>query len=177
MTDMFLSVEKRILMAYREFFGEEYVPSQKQNTDIHVRVHKMCYLMSRIDCDIIDDGFVWNTFGPFSVDLQEVLKQVDTKRDALREFYQNYAPNDILDADILEGIDRLKNGLQVSSYKENSRYWVELLASIAFIAHSELPTSAFDYINAELKGRKSAYVCDAENKKAWILLNELGVVN
>lgn len=177
MPEMFLSVEKRVLIAYREFFGEEYAPSQTQNTDIHVRAHKMCYLMSRIDCDIIDDGFVWNTFGPFSVDLQEVLKQVDSKHNALQNFYKNQTPNDILDADILEGIERLKNGLQVSSHKENSRHWVELLASLAFIAHSELPNSEFDYINAELKDRKSTYECDQENKEAWVLLNQLGVVN
>ena len=175
MSERLLSVERRILTAYREFFNENYAPSQEQNTDIHVQAHKMCYLLSRINCDIVETGFVWNTFGPFSVRLQEILKQLDTKGDALQDFYQEYKPEDILDEDILEGIEKLKTGLKVSENKDNSRRWIELLASLSFLAHSELPTSGFSYIISELKERKPSYKSDTENRKAWELLESLGV--
>lgn len=179
MPDVFSSVEKRILIAFREFFGDNYCPSEEKNTDIHVQAQKMCYLMSRIDCDIVDDGFVWNTFGPFSVGLQKVLRQIDAKREKLSDFYSDFykdhESSDMLDSDILEGIERLRNGLDLSSHKEEPRKWIELLASLAFIAHSELPTSDFDYINEELKERKSVFECDKDNTEAWDLLNKLGV--
>lgn len=176
MTDRLLSVEKRVLAAYREFFGENYTPSQ-QNTDIHIRMHKMCYFLSRIDCDVIDAGFVWNTFGPFSVLLQDVLRRIDAKKDMLDVFYQHYEVDNVLDTDIVNGINKLKSGLKVSDHSENPRYWIELLASLAFISHSELLTSDFNRANKELKNRKSVYGCDDENKMAWNLLDEMGFVH
>ena len=170
------SEEKRILSAYREFFGENYSPSA-QNTDIHVQTHKMCYFLNRIHCDIIDTGYVWNTFGPFSVCLQETLKQIDQDKDLLEAFYDDntYSANNILDDNVLEGINKLRDGLQILNYKKESRHWIELLASLSFLAHSVLPVSEFDNINTELKARKNLFTNDDENQKAWSLLQELKV--
>lgn len=166
--------EKRILLAYRKFFEEAYVPSDT-NTDIHVQTHKMCYFLNRINCGIVDAGFVWNTFGPFSVQLQEILKQIDDKKELLQEFYDNYKAEDLLDDDIIEGIDYLKEGLEITDNRGKSRQWIELLASLSFLAHSVLPTSDFDCINDELKVRKAAFVNDAENSKAWSILERLEI--
>lgn len=174
MTGSLLNIEKRILVAFKAFFNENYLPSQI-NTDIHVKMHKMCYFLSRIDCDIINFGFVWNTFGPFSVALQEVLKSIDQKPEALQAFYRDCPPEAILDEDVLNGIEFLRSGLQLNDHKGNQREWIELLGSLSFIAHSELPTSSFEYINLVLKGRKSHFESDTENRMAWDQLIEIGV--
>lgn len=174
MSTALFNIEKRILAAFKLFFNKDYAPSQS-NTDEHIIVQKMCYFLSRIDCDITDSGFVWNTFGPFSVDIQRVLKLIDQKPDVLQTFYQKYDPSSILDDDVIDGISQLKTELKIDEHKEHLREWVELLGSLAFIAHSELPTSTFEYINLTLKERKPFFSSDEENKKAWTQLIKMNI--
>ena len=177
MAEMLSTEEKKIATAYRQLFGENYVPSLEHKTDNHVKAQKMCYLLSRINCDVVDVGFVWNTYGPFSVRLQDLLKRLDEKEAALCRFYENYDPKSILDDDVLEGVEKLKNKLEVKENAEDSRRWIELLASLSFLAHSELPTSDFTCIQTTLKRRKPAFSSDWENTKAWKLLETIGVAH
>lgn len=173
--DYLSSEEKRILTAYREFFGEDYTPSD-HNTDLHVQAHKMCYLLKRFNCNIVSTGYVWNTYGPFSIYLQEILKDLDQNVELLKTFYKdNYDPELVLDPDILSGIQKLRNGLEIIDNQNDSRHWVELLASLSFLASTVLPASDFKTINSELKARKTSYMDDAENRKAWSLLKGLSI--
>lgn len=81
--------QKKTLAAYETFFGSEYSATSNDgnNTELHVEVQKMCYLLKIAGIEIGDFNYSWNFRGPFSPGLLVLLRSIDRIGHQVSDFY------------------------------------------------------------------------------------------
>lgn len=171
--------QKVILDLYKRFFGCQYPTegSFDDKTQVHVNAQKMCYLLKMDGIDIGDFGYSWNFHGPFSPGLLAVLRSLDLQDEQVRTYYDS----EIVQSESLSDVDQEKittliAKLRLSEHVENRGDWMELLGSLTFLSHSELPGESFDRIKNELRLRKDKFDDDSENSNAWNVLREANLL-
>ena len=177
--------EKMFLALYKELYGKQYICDKKSklahDTIVagHLQAQKAIYLFSQCNILIGEYGFIWDKRGPFSSELQEFLKGLDSRPDEVKNYYESYNANAdagvrmlLTEKQILRMRTvsrRLKEYLFVEDDDRRSRN-CELLGSLVYLSQTVLPGRSFDAVNNELTRRKG-YLNDNEfNEKVWKVL-------
>jgi len=175
--------ERLVLFIYRYFIGSDYKLDKDRNTrDQHIIIHKIFFILHKLGIDIGDYGFVWNMFGPYSVGLQYILKELDDKQTDISHYYDQFSDetqNSLFNESALNTVQELKEKLQINSDRTISKQsWLELIGSLAYIGNDELPGESFQRINQELCSRKKQFCTNTENynQQAWQILQEYKLV-
>lgn len=177
--------EKMFLALYKELYGKQYVcdkESKLTNDTIvveHLQAQKATYLLLQCNILIGDYDFVWDKRGPFSAELQELLKGLDMKPKDVKRFYKLYNANTdaglkllLTEKQILRTrtlINRLKDYLYVEDDNKRSLN-CELIGSLVYLSQTVLPGRSFDEVNNELTRRKGYLNDNAFNEKVWKVL-------
>ena len=182
---------KSFLSIYRYFYGENYKPSLRNNTALHVNAQNLYYLLSVFGMDInlrgYLHGYTWSENGPRSNRLECDLNSIDVKEEIINTFYSYDYDDQRLECCLLpETIEILKllkdkffteevNKL-LTEANRRKKDWVKLLVKMAFIKNEKIPKGKFLDIVKELK-KSYVWGGDKLNKLAWEALVKVGIIN
>ena len=153
--------ERAFLTVFKRFFGFNYDAGSKTTTDLHVQSQKMCYILKAKGIEIGEFDYSWNFHGPYSAGLQHQLKILDGKKDRVCAYYEltesstdlfsdDAIPNSVFSIADGDLIDSVSKELDIAGHKNDSRDWIELLASIMFISRSVFPGESRKVIENKL---------------------------
>lgn len=192
--------EQRFLVLYRKFYGSNYPALTEDNTNAHVKAQKMCYLLSLKNVDVGKSGFVWDKYGPYSENIQNLVRELDKKGDEVRAFYERYPDDDVSNELFFsdqpskeslfrkcdgEKIEKMRQelGIQADDDKRDEnddtpvRRWTELLGTIVYISQSMLPGADKEQLDNKLVRIKKKYRDDYDlREKAFRILGETGLL-
>lgn len=191
--------DRQFLILYRRFYGKRYpgdisVPPHADNmssmTPSHIRGEKMGYILKLIQLSIGGYNYTWNYHGPYSPGLLAQLRELDEKKEEIKNFYDENLPDNVVFtddnnsqslfwADDRQRIDDLLARLDLPKDEQAAGEKMELLGSIAYISLNVLPGASFERIVAELMARKSKYAkveMLPQIKNAWKTLQDLELV-
>lgn len=186
--------EQLFLAAYRRALGFDYSLNEENRYAHHISVDHM--QGQKIGYFLSANGFLpgfcfnWNVRGPFSAKFQDLLLDIDSKKDFVVGFYAQY------DADPESVFDRLlpkclkeplfrwadavyKFVRSDSSDNANAQIStnLEILASLLYIATVIFPTHDFQCSNDELMCRRKSFNDTAKNKRAWEALKQTDLLS
>lgn len=181
----FLSYDEQLFLAtYRKALGIEYSLNENNrdadNISVdHIQAQKIGYLLNAGKL-LPDYCFNWNVRGPFSSKFQELLFDLDSKKELVNGFYVQYNVDSesvfdsLLPPCLKEQLDKLieaVSGFVSSGNTEESKAHLsdnlEILGSLLYIAAVILPGKDFKCVNNELKCRKKSFNDEAINERAW----------
>lgn len=151
--------EKKLLAAYEIFFGKQYEVCD--NPNIHTETQNMCYLLHVAGIEI-RHGYVWDHDGPYSAEVQLLMRSIDRNPLEVTKFYEK---EKCLED---ERIIRLKERLEIDN--KPTEQWTEILGSMAYIARVILPGSNFDQVQERLIRENPSFSNIDNNRHAWKLL-------
>lgn len=168
--------QRMILTLYPKFYGIKYQcgVAQKEVTQEHINVQKMCYLLKRFDIPVGSYGYSWDTYGPFSPGLQVTLHDLDMKGEDVDAYYDENT--ELFSEEECDKINRLIDILQLAEHDDERGRWMELLGSIAFLSYSVLPGEDFACVNHELVTRKEYFNDEDKDREAWNILENAGML-
>lgn len=165
--------QKKTLAAYKCFYNSMYDTNTEKgnNTEMHILVQKMCYLLKVAGIQIGNFDFCWNVYGPFSPGLLSFLRSIDKHDPAVKDLYDKDDENleNFLSGQ-KESINDLRKQLKIDNHQNDQLKWLELLGSLTFISRTFLPGAPFEEVNKKLIYEKSAYNDENYNKEAWEIL-------
>lgn len=171
--------ERRFLELYRRFYQTDYPAADDNNQNAHVQGQKAVYLLMLKHVGVGDYSFTWQHHGPCSDILQNMMRELDKRPQAVEAFYRSFPSDDATrnklysnDANAQrlffpedgERIDAAREQLGLSKKTGDTlnqdgdtpvRRWVELLGSLAYISATRLPTAGEERVWAELQKAKS----------------------
>lgn len=171
--------QKKTLAAYETFFGSEYSATSNDgnNTELHVEVQKMCYLLKIAGIEIGDFNYSWNFRGPFSPGLLVLLRSIDRIGHQVSDFYADSEEKEKVLSENAKKISEISKSLEIKENAENKTQWAEILGSIAYISRTVLPGESFEIVNKKFVQEKSEYNDVVKNQHAWDLLNRANLLS
>lgn len=170
--------QRVVLFFYREFFSSDYLEDCKKYHDCdvniaHIKMQKMIYILNVNGIGIGNYAFSWNFKGPYSLELMDFLKGVES------------IDTNSIEKDCWEslGLKVFENNVQLLIRKlkirenNNDEDWIELISSIIYLSQVVFPGLCKDEILDELFVRKTQYkgrekLCD----EAWKILSNEGLL-
>lgn len=178
--------EKLILILYKKFFNENYDcqdrgKNEQGITQKHINAQKVGYYFSSMGIPVGDYSFSWDTAGPYSCVLQELLRGIDEKDNLVKELYAG--DTDEILSQLLESetqISQINKACKAMRevIKDEER-GAELMASLLYISKTVMPYFDFESVKTELVRRKSYFGEKAYNsmsEKIWEKLAEVELV-
>ena len=182
--------EKRLLTLYRQMLRKEYDVNNKlkyENNDElknRVEMQQAIYLIDKL---MWTDqyGFVWNTYGPKSMGIEENLNLLDNKEHLIKDFYLLF-DNNIYSQDTIK---KLKNLYNYSKIRELEKFTkltsdildtdkgLEILADLTFITSTIIPGASFDIANRELQKVRPIFNNKDLNKYAFRCLEACELID
>ena len=188
--DKILYEEKRLLTLYRQILRKEYDVNNKakyeNNNELktHIEMQHAIYLAySLLWTD--EYGFIWDTYGPKSVGIDEELSILDKKEKIVNNFYLSFDDN-IYSQDTIK---KLKEFYDYSKLKQLDKFTkltsdildtdkgLELLADLTFITSKIIPRASFDIANKELQKIRPLFDNKELNKYAFHCLDACELIN
>ena len=182
--------EKRLLTLYRQMLRKEYDVNNKlkyENNDElknRVEMQQAIYLIDKL---MWTDqyGFVWNTYGPKSMGIEENLNLLDNKEHLIKDFYLLF-DNNIYSQDTIK---KLKNLYNYSKIRELEKFTkltsdildtdkgLEIIADLTFITSTIIPGASFDIANRELQKVRPIFNNKDLNKYAFRCLEACELID
>ena len=182
--------EKRLLTLYRQMLRKEYDVNNKlkyENNDElknRVEMQQAIYLIDKL---LWTDqyGFVWDTYGPKSMGIEENLNLLDNKEHLIKDFYLLF-DNNIYSQDTIK---KLKNLYNYSKIRELEKFTkltsdildtdkgLEIIADLTFITSTIIPGASFDIANRELQKVRPIFNNKDLNKYAFRCLEACELID
>ena len=135
-------MSKLITGLFQEVFERPYSPS---DTDDKIMIQKNTYLLERLGLDMGDFWFMWDAFGPYSLELKNVIS------DEMKDGEDRIVFSEFAKAQIKSVQDILKKGHEV---KQDPRDWLEIICSLHFLKNYVI---AGGDVVSELEKRKPRF--------------------
>ena len=181
--------EELFLCLYRRFFGHTY-DCYDSKTEKHGYVQKwingqnMMYFFSCLGVPV-NHGFSWNTFGPSSGTLRIMMRELDEKKGAVRNWYydeQKETLSELIGEDLVRTVD---NACVTMHEMVNIPYGTELMADMLYLSTNVMKNYGFESVLAELRRRKKSFTAptwngplplDSQCRIIWNKLVQLSLV-
>ena len=182
--------EKRLLFLYRQMLKKEYDINNKNkyenNNELqnHVEMQKAIYLAyNLLWTDMY--GFIWDTYGPKSIELEENINKLDNKKEEILKYYNSLDDNIYSDDTIRKlkeyydssNVYQLEQFTKLVSDIISEEKGIELLADLRFIAYSQIPGAKFEIANKELQRLRPVFNNVELNKFAFKCLEQYDLIN
>lgn len=143
---------------FQEVFGRPYSPT---NQDDRVMIQKNTYLLEKLGLELGDFWFLWDTFGPYSLELRNAVSDEVTKENEPIQ-YSDFAK---------EQINSIKCIIQLGqSIAQNPRDWLEVVCSLHYLKNYII---AEGDVISELERRKPHFSNRSVTSKALDIVNTI----
>lgn len=182
--------EKRILALYRQMLRKEYnVDNDKKyenNNELqnHVEMQKAIYLAYKL-LWIEQYGFIFDTYGPKSNELELIIKKLENKKNEIKKYYSLF-DNNIYSYDTLQKLNDFCEQTKIMKLEKftklvydiiNEPYGIELLADLCYIASTQIPGAHFEIANRQLQIVRPVFNNKELNKFVYRCLEEYDLIN
>jgi len=182
--------EKRLLTLYRQMLRKEYDVNNKakyENNDElknRVEMQQAIYLIDKLMWTDQYE-FLWDTYGPKSMRIEENLNLLDNKEHLIKDFYLLF-DNNIYSQDTIKKLKYLYNYSKIRELERFTKLTsdildtdkgLEILADLTFINSKIIPRASFNIANRELQKLRPIFNNNDLNKYAFRCLEACELID
>lgn len=151
-------MSKIITGLFHEVFGHPYMHG---NPEHRISIQKNTYLLEKLGLDMGDFWFLWDSYGPFSLELRSVIVgELDSPDEDIS--YSQFAKNQIESMRLI--LDKGK------ALEQEPRQWLEIICSLHYLKNYVVANG--DVISTMIE-RKPHFNNDVVNATAFAIVNTI----
>jgi len=149
-----------IIPMFKHVFGREY---DDGNMDDRILIQKNTYMLEWMGLNLGNFRFLWDTYGPYSLDLKGVIQEELSDSDKNGPALSVYAQDKVVSIKTV-----LEEGVEMN---QPERFWLELICSIHFLKQNIVKDRK--YLLEELQIRKQHFNNREVNERALDIVNSI----